>query len=231
MPDPRLEECAVIEKDTAEGLARASHVTSSLDCVSLKHTEFHTELGRPAGTGRYWFSNRVERVGRKCSTQTREEERRAQCEKSSTYGQKDKKAEWKNVGTWSLKLYQCHPPLLFVPLMERETILLNFILLINIKSTLVVDQWLNISHHQTAIGRNRWNNNTASQSKVFSPCHCRAVVRALMSTRGGPPAYRLYNAVPALSSLHRENNSLYCSFIFYYCYSQATSNLFINMAA
>lgn len=53
MPRPRFDECAVIEKDTAEGLARASHVISSLDCVRLKHTEFHTELGRPAGTGRY----------------------------------------------------------------------------------------------------------------------------------------------------------------------------------
>lgn len=44
--------------------------------VRLKHTEFHTELARPAGTERYWFSNWVEKGGRKCSIQTRERERR-----------------------------------------------------------------------------------------------------------------------------------------------------------
>lgn len=53
MPNPRFDECAVIEQDTAEGLARACRVISSRDCVRLKNTEFHTELARPAGTGRY----------------------------------------------------------------------------------------------------------------------------------------------------------------------------------
>lgn len=53
MPNPCFDECAVIEKDTAEGLARARRVISSRDCERLKHTEFHTELARPAGTGRY----------------------------------------------------------------------------------------------------------------------------------------------------------------------------------
>lgn len=53
MPNPCLDECAVIEKDTAEGLPRACRVIASRDCVRLKNTEFHTELARPAGTGRY----------------------------------------------------------------------------------------------------------------------------------------------------------------------------------
>lgn len=53
MPNPCCDECAVIEKDTAEGLARARRVISSRDCARLKNTEFHTELARPAGTGRY----------------------------------------------------------------------------------------------------------------------------------------------------------------------------------
>lgn len=75
IPNPSFDECAAIEQDTAEGLARACRVISSWDCVRLKNTEFHTELARPAGTGRYWFSNRVERGGRKCSIQTREMKR------------------------------------------------------------------------------------------------------------------------------------------------------------
>lgn len=75
IPNPSFDECAVFEQDTAEGLARACRVISSWDCVRLKNTEFHTELARPAGTGRYWFSNRVERGGRKCSIQTREMKR------------------------------------------------------------------------------------------------------------------------------------------------------------
>lgn len=75
MPNPCFDECAVIEKDTAEGLARACRVISSRDCVRLKNTEFHTELARPAGTGRYWFSNTVEKAGRKCSIQTSERKR------------------------------------------------------------------------------------------------------------------------------------------------------------
>lgn len=109
-PNPCFDECAVMEKDTTEGLARAFRVVSSRDCVRLKHTEFHTELARPAGTERYWFSNRVVRGGKKCCTQTREERgKRALCEKSSTCRRPDKKAEWQNVGTWPLKLHQCHP--------------------------------------------------------------------------------------------------------------------------
>lgn len=53
MPNPCLDEHAVTEKETADNLARACRVTSSRDFVRLKHREFHTELGRPAGTERY----------------------------------------------------------------------------------------------------------------------------------------------------------------------------------
>lgn len=101
MPNPCFDECAVIEQDAAEGLAGACRVISSRDCVCLKNTEFHTELARPAGTGRYWFSNRVERVGRKCSIQTRELKRGERYVRRAAHaGRKDKKKKktgWRNV--------------------------------------------------------------------------------------------------------------------------------------
>lgn len=54
-------------KDTAPRLVEGvGHITSFRDCPRLKHTEFHAELARPAGTERYWFSDRVDRGGRKC---------------------------------------------------------------------------------------------------------------------------------------------------------------------
>lgn len=53
MANPCFDVEAVIEQDTAKGLARARRVISSRDCVRLKNTEFHTELASPAGTGRY----------------------------------------------------------------------------------------------------------------------------------------------------------------------------------
>lgn len=46
-------------------------------------------------------------------------------------------------------------------------------------------------------------------TEVSLPCHYRAAGRAPTSTRGGPPPYRLYNAVPAWSSLHGHQHSLY----------------------
>lgn len=104
------------ERTLPKALVRARRVISSRDCVRLKNTEFHTELARPAGTGRYWFSNGVERGGRKCSIQTRERKRGGRYVRRAAHAErKDKKAEWRNVGTWPLKLYQCHPPpLLFL---------------------------------------------------------------------------------------------------------------------
>lgn len=61
--------------------------------VRLKHTEFHTELARPAGTERYWFSNWVEKGGRKCSIQTRERERRGRHVRRAAH-------VWGNIWTW-----------------------------------------------------------------------------------------------------------------------------------
>lgn len=99
MPNPRFDECAVIEQDTAEGLARACRVISSRDCVLLKNTEFHTELARPAGTGRYWFSNRVEQAGRKCSIQTSEMKRGGRYVRRAAHaGRKDKRASEEMLG-------------------------------------------------------------------------------------------------------------------------------------
>lgn len=79
MPNPRFDECAVMKQEAAtaaaaaaKGLARGCCVASSGDYVCLKNTEFHSELVRPAGTRRYWFSRRVKRAGRKCSIRTRE---------------------------------------------------------------------------------------------------------------------------------------------------------------
>lgn len=107
MPNPSFDECAVIEKDTDEGLARVCHVISSRDCMCLKHTEFHTELARPAGTERYWFSNRVERGGRKCSTQTKERKREGRYVSGAAHARgRTKKAEWESVRTWPLEHYQ-----------------------------------------------------------------------------------------------------------------------------
>lgn len=64
MPNPFLDECATIGEDAAEGLARSCRVVSSGDRVCLKRAGFHTELARPAGTGRYWFFQQTW-VGRK----------------------------------------------------------------------------------------------------------------------------------------------------------------------
>lgn len=127
MPNPRFDECAVMEQEAAnaaaaaaKGLARGCCVASSRDCVCLKNTEFHSELVRPAGTRRYWFSRRVKRAGRKCSIRTRErwsaEMKRCARGTAACEDIKDekKKKERESEEMWKMwKLYQCHQLLLF----------------------------------------------------------------------------------------------------------------------
>lgn len=158
-----FDECAVIERTLLKAwLEPPMSYPQWIVCAPQTHWISHWIIGRPAGTGRYWFSNRVERVGTKYSTKTRGGEKGVMWEEQRIQERKEGRKGWvKKVLGRSLKLYQCH----------------LFLLVVTATTLLVL------------------------------PCRYRAAVRALTSTTDVPPAYRLYNAAPASSSLHRQNNS------------------------
>lgn len=125
MPNLCFDDCAVIEKDTAEGLAKACRVISSGDCTPQTHWISHwisqTSWYREILIFQLSWEGRTEMQS--------EEEKSTSYEKSSTCVRKDKKAEWKILGPGYV-YSQCQPQL-FPPVSHLSSLSLLWKNMIN----------------------------------------------------------------------------------------------------